>query len=283
MKPEIDTTVFGQGTPHVAIVAGIHGDEQSAMYAAKLLIDELQEQKVSGRITVLPFANPTAFRERTRKTPADDKDLNRYFHRRGEAGATEELAHVIWERTADAKLVIDLHCWGDHASLYVLSDYLNDRAHQKRLQHLGLRSVVQSIGVTGQLTKETMNDGRAAMLIELPGGQPRGIIDVEAAEEVKRALLRLLRAEGMIEAIDEEHPPVFFHETQQRIRSLRDGLFLRKATSGHQLKEGDLIGKLDEEDILMPYDGTLLSVSPSRFLFEGEYLYAAARFNRSIL
>lgn len=278
MKPDIETVTFGRDGYHIAVVAGIHGDEQSAMYAAKLLIDKLQDQKIEGRITVLPFANPTAYRKRTRKTPADDKDLNRYFHKRNEAGETEALANEIWRLTSGADLVIDLHTWGDHASLYVLSDFLADPEQKEILKALGIRSVVQSIGVPGQLAHETRLDGRKAILVELPGGQPRGIIDVESAKEVSDAILRLFSHCGMIHGNKKACTEVFFHEPQQRIRSLRDGLFLRKAVSGMQYKEGDIIGILDDEEITMPYDGTLLSVSPNRFLFKEEYLYAAARF-----
>lgn len=56
-----DVHEFGDGDgrgPAVLVTAGIHGDEQTAIHAAHLLIGTLTGQTVRGRVKVIPVATP---------------------------------------------------------------------------------------------------------------------------------------------------------------------------------------------------------------------------------
>lgn len=280
-KPGDDITAFtfGSGSPSAAFTAGIHGDEQTAIYAAHELINYLgkHEDELTGTVTILPLCNVSAFRNRTRNSPFDGRNLNRIFDKREQGGFSYELANRIWELTKDADYVIDLHCCGDHGSIYSFAMVGESEGQLEMLLDLGIPTAVTSTGIHGPLFTEVTYSGRQGALVEVPGGQPNGIIDLEAARVLIAHLLRFLNRKGIIPdsmtrdgVLAEE---VRVHSSLHIVTTPRDGLFILEAQPGARLRQGEVIGTLDGEAWTMPFDGTLLSVMPTRYLFAGEFMF----------
>lgn len=95
--------------PSVYLVAGVHGDEEAAWQAGKLL------QSISiqaGDLYLLAPANRWgAEKEKKSRYVTDDQDLNRSFPGNPEGSASEQIAAAIYQdvKRVSPVLVLDLH------------------------------------------------------------------------------------------------------------------------------------------------------------------------------
>ncbi|MGC5326901.1 succinylglutamate desuccinylase/aspartoacylase family protein [Brevibacillus sp. SYSU BS000544] len=274
---------FGNGKgPRIAVTAAVHGDEQTAIHAAMLLIKQLENQTINGFVKIIPICNPASFRNRTRVSPFDRIDMNRIFPGSAEGSPTMQLAHAIWQETRDVDYLVDLHCIGAGGTSYTLALY-REYPELRELAHaLSLPIVIQSSGVRGQLFVESCRSDQKALIIELPAGQPGGTIDVPAAEECCQAILRYLKHLGLLASDFPVSPdsPVTFYAEITSLTAPRPGLFLPIASAGSSCAEGELLGTFDGSAVTAPFAGVITSVSPPRYCFAGENLADVAPVER---
>lgn len=90
-----------QSGPTVAVVGGVHGDEDPGYRIAGRLASMHPQQ---GTLRVIPRANPKAIRRRSRGA---GYDLNRAYPRG--TGPETDLARALWDAVHDADAVLDLH------------------------------------------------------------------------------------------------------------------------------------------------------------------------------
>ncbi|MGG1658179.1 succinylglutamate desuccinylase/aspartoacylase family protein [Brevibacillus sp. NRS-1366] len=272
---------FGNGNgPRVAVTAAVHGDEQTAVHAAMLLMKELNQQTINGLVKVIPICNPASFRNRTRVSPFDGIDMNRIFPGRAEGSPTMQLAHALWLETRDAQYVIDLHCIGAGGTTYTLALYKEYPEIRELAEALSLPIVIQSSGVRGQLFVESCRAGQKALIIELPAGQPGGTIDIPAAVECCRAIIRCLHHLGLVDAASPGSSVAFYNEITT-LTAPHPGLFIPEATAGETCMEGELLGTFEGNPVIAPLSGVITTVSPPRYCFAGESLAGIAPVEKS--
>ncbi|HWI52530.1 MAG TPA: succinylglutamate desuccinylase/aspartoacylase family protein [Symbiobacteriaceae bacterium] len=277
---ELEFFTFGdpQARPHALITAGLHGGEATGIYVAKKLIDWLGQQTLSGRVTVLPVANPGAFRRATRTNPYDDLDLNRSFPGDADGSPTKRLAAAIWEEAKQADLIVDLHCCGIFGSDYTLALWQEFPEAQDLASDLDFSTVIQSGGTRGQLFVEACHAGIPAVVLELAGGQmgaSGGIINSWSSETALFAVTNLLVRQGVVEGEAMPSEPDFYGKLSE-ISARRDGVWSAKVKSGAFVEEGEVLGLLDKEEITSPVNGVATTVSAMSFVFPGDTLVMVA-------
>lgn len=101
---ETGVYISGSGGPTAIIVAGQHGDEVTAQYAALLLTRVVPQV---GTLVIIPLANAPAIRQNVRAT--EYGNLNRDWPSGREP--TSELARAIWDviTSHDPDMAFDLH------------------------------------------------------------------------------------------------------------------------------------------------------------------------------
>ena len=88
----------------------LHGDEPEGMRLIHAVVESLDMSNLTGAIIAVPIGNPVAFKNRQRRSPVDDIDINRVFPGKADGNLTERLAHVIWHEIAKkSDLLIDIH------------------------------------------------------------------------------------------------------------------------------------------------------------------------------
>ena len=270
---EIHTFEGDPSGPKAAITAGIHGDEQTGVHTARLILKALESARVKGVIKVLPVCNPTAFMRRQRRSPFDDVDMNRIFPGKPQGTLTYQTASLIWEETAFAQYSIDLHCCCRTGSSYALVDYQHSEKLRELCKVLGIPAVCQTGGTRGQLFLDSFLDrGQNSLLIELPGGQPGGVIDLPAAEFCAQRVLNYLRYIGALEGEAQTDYPVTFYGKISGKAAWEDGLFLPKVSSETPCVKGQVLGTLNGQEILADYDGTVTFIASPQYCFTGENL-----------
>ena len=280
--PVTEMEVFefkGQDGPNVVITGAVHGNEQTGVHAARLLMQKLKKAEVLGHIKVIPVVNTTAYYHRQRVSPFDNLDMNRVFPGEETGSLTLRTAHTLWKETEDAEYIVDLHCCGTIGSTYTLADYEGSEEIKKLCVALGMPVVCQTGGTGGQFYLDSCRHrGQKAVIIELPGGQPGGIIDVEWASLCADALLNYLK---YIKAVQGEYvepsPKTVFCGKITRLTAEKEGLFVPVAKAGHFLNEGEVIGRLECGDDVITFTAPakirMVSISHPRYTFVGENMF----------
>jgi predicted deacylase len=260
----------GQG-PRVLVTAGIHGGEASGIWAARKLEQWLPTQALKGQVTVLPVANPAAFRNLTRTSPFDQLDLNRIFPGKPEGSPSMVVASRIWEQAKQADLIIDLHCCGLFGSDYTLALWQQFGFAKELAGKIDIPVVIQSGGTRSQLFVEACHAGIPAVIIELAGGQlgaGGGILDRRSGENAFTAVTNLLRRLGLAQGEAPAIAPAFYGPLQE-VHSLRAALWSPVVAPGARVEEGQLLGDLEGEQLFAPVTGVATSVRGDSYVFPG--------------
>ncbi len=262
---------IGQGSPSIVITAGLHGNEQTGMYTAELVWQRLQNECVKGKICIYPMCNPTAAMARQRRAPEDNLDLNRTFPGSYEGSHTERLARYIWDNIAGYDYVLDLHCCGLYGTTYGMH-YFDKYAFAPELcRAIGVRNVICSKGTRGQLYIESCERrNQKGLLVELPGGQPGGVINETAALEMADKVIAYLKNIDIIDGEKNVTESFALFGMRTQLKAAHDGIARPVKSAGDLVKKGDVIAYLDNEAICAPDDGIIASAAPLRFVFEGD-------------
>jgi predicted deacylase len=267
--------MLGRDRPNVLIVSAMHGLSDTCVYASYLIMKELQSlDRIDGTVTLLPVANPLAFRLETQVSPLDSKDLDNSFPGDEHGTVTERIAWEIWRRASQADYLIHLKS-GWHSCVSHVEALHRDYIHVRNLaSQIALPLAIQSSGQRGALTTEAAHEGIPAVTVEMRG--PRAQVDAQAAVEVREAILNFLRIKDMITGDAIDASSTFMGRTQQ-VNVDAEGFFVPTVNLGEVVSSGDVIGKIqDKIDVQCPYDGALVSLGQMKYVFEGDVIARVA-------
>lgn len=192
-----------------------------------------------------------------------------------------QLADRLWKETRDVEFLVDIHCCGVDGSTYTLALYEQYPEMKELAEALGIPVVIQSGGQAGQLFVESCHTGQKALIIELPGGQPGGVINAKAAEECCEALNRYLIRLGVLEG-ELHQSQVTFYGRINTLLAPHPGLFLPLATAGARCDKGHLLGTFEGHPVIAPFSGVITNLSQARYCFAGERMAGVAPFEKDL-
>jgi predicted deacylase len=266
---------FGNDRPNVLIISAMNGFSATCVYANYLVMKYIEGlNRVDGSVTLLPVANPLAFRLNTQVSPLDSKDLNGIFPGDERGTITERIAWEIWRRVGQSDSVLHLQTGLQQCVSHVEAMH-REYIHVRNLaSQIALPLVVQSNGQRGALITEAAHEGIPAVTIEMRG-EANGV-DSQAAVEVREAILNFLRIRNMI-----PEEPIEAANTltgrMQHVNTEEEGFFTPVVHLGEVVKSGDVIGRIqDKREIKSPYDGALVSLSRMRYVFDGDIIARVA-------
>lgn len=128
--------------PTLGMVGCIHGDEPLPVMVYKSLLETIDPAKLSGRLAVIPVANPLAVPVFDRQTPEQhgNTDLHTVFPGNREKGnMTHKIALALQENLLDhVDAFVDFHCGGSGGRLQNRSDFEDRLSKDLRNQCLNL-------------------------------------------------------------------------------------------------------------------------------------------------
>jgi N-alpha-acetyl-L-2,4-diaminobutyrate deacetylase len=199
----IASVANGEG-PNVLVLAGNHGDEYEGQVAALRLIQELEPEQVSGRVTIIPVLSTAASKANTRMWPSG-VNFNRSFPGSWDGRPDEQLADFLTRFLfPPADVVIDMHSGGRSAWFMPCSHmHVVDDAEQRRAMLAGMQAwnsdyhfLYVDINGTGLLCVEAEQQGKVVITTELGGG---GRVPAAVHELAWSGLLNVLRHLGVLE------------------------------------------------------------------------------------
>ena len=239
---EIQGTL-GDG-PTLGISAAIHGDEPGGTPMVMEIARRYGGGEFSGRLLLLPVANPLALEAYSRNTPIDAQNMNRLFP--GNAGGliTEQLVALI---TAEFLNKVDVYI-DIHTSAQPTVDYIFILNAEDLSRCFGSRVLyhfdVGRAGPTyeGTSTSVTLARGVPSLTVELGGGMidqtpyfERGITGIE----------NIMRTLGMLDG--EPAPPpeqIVVHEiTMVRLKA-GGFLYTEAPPLGEEITGGAVLGRV---------------------------------------
>ena len=263
----IDVYHFGSNQKGILIVSGIHGDEVTGVFATKKLIEIIQKNGCPTPITIIPVANPIAFSCRTRVDPRDNLDLNRIFPYDNNNGPTHDIAQTIWSFAKEATTIIDLHS-SDHLSAipYVVCLYRDERVKRLAIS-LNVETIVEGRKNKGHLFAEATRIGIPSIIVELAGKS--AIYNEKQGELMAHKLYEFLINKTPSSANK-------FYGNIVDIDAPNKGILKLEIKPGQIIKKGDIIGMIDDVEVIAPDSGIVLrSVEPSMIL-KGERICSIA-------
>lgn len=259
--------------PTALLTAGIHGDEYEGQIALGSLARALRPESISGRVIILPCANPAASLAGRRTSPLDGGNLARLFPGDANGGPTSQLAEGISRLLLpEADFLVDFHSGGSTLEYLpcafgrLPSDpVLADRALDL-LMAFGApaTAVVRRPEARGTLVAEALEQGVVAMATELGGA---GGVTRETVGIAEQGLSRALAHMGILPA--NSLPPqtrLLAVEAEHFVRSPGRGLFEPTFTLGQHVDVGAVAGRLSDperpdrptEEIVFTASGTVI-------------------------
>ena len=243
---------IGSSGPHLAIVAGIHGNEPHGLWILKALFDDLLQFELKGRLTVIPCANPLGLGLAMRRVPGSDQDLNRRFPGRLDGTMAEQLAFHIFEILKGADFVVDLHSFRMRNP--VMGVYFHVGGEALREAAKGALAAIDPEVVWSVAFEETHAADRiyrhalGPMLAE--AGVPNTVIEVSFADslasmQIPRVVDGLRRLMGHLGLID--YPATLGTPPYYRLEphfSPDAGLFQPQVPLMMPLRKGEVIGEI---------------------------------------
>jgi len=281
-------SINGGAGPTVLICAGTHGDEFEGPAAIMRLAGQLDPDRLTGQVILLPALNAPAFAASARVSPLDGANLNRAFPGDASGGPTAMIAdfveQVLLPRCDGA---IDLHS-GGRASFF-MPCALATQSADPGLRKANL-ALAQAFGLPLIWELGAHNDNRSVnsaaeragvpmIAAELGGG---GGVDPDITDAAEAGLLRCLGHLGIL-----GDPPALVEARRVEVTSglhsiyaPGTGVFDRAIRAGQDVRAGDIAGQFHfvmeperaSRTIRFPADGLVLAHSCRGNVQRGELL-----------
>jgi len=279
IDPKTGTTLgfytFGKDRPNLLIIAAMDGGSATDVYASYLIMKHLESlERIDGSVTVLPVANPLAFRLGTKVSPLDSKDLDSVFPGDEHGTVTQRTAWEIWRRAAQADYIIHLRTGWQNCISHIVALH-REYIHVRNLaSQIALPIAVQSDGQRGSLSTEAAHEGIPIISIEMRGDSDQ--IDSQASVEVREAILNFMRLKDMIHG-ERIETSVILSGRLTNINVETEGFFVPRVNLGETVQSEVAIGKVqDKVDVVTPIEGTIVSLSRMNYVFDGDIIARVA-------
>ena len=269
--------------PTVLVVAGIMGDQPTGVEivrrAAALL--ETEETMRSGRVLLLPVANPYAYQQHMRHTPLDMNNLNRVFPGRENGLLTEQVAAAIsGQLLAGTDVLVALHSGG----AFETTRYVYAFDDMELAASFGAELVLPGPSYPGTIALAARERGVRVVVSEL-GGHARTADSIESG---LRGLTNVFRHLEMAEG-EPELPKLQTYCPDISVLRPRSGGILLSAFSaedlGSRIPRGATLGEIVSpytfetlETITAPFEPSLLALTrePVTHIEAGDYGFIVA-------
>lgn len=262
--------------PVFTIVAGVHGYEYPPIVATQAILREIDMEKLSGTLVIIPIANLGSFFTRTPFiNPQDQKNLNNAFPGKADGSITEQIAHFITTNIIPVSDVfLDVHGGDACEDLIPFVCYYNhtkkpeQTALAKKLsENSGFEFVVSypyTIAETDPAKytfKQAAQDGKTALSIECG---KLGNVQEENVALIKKGVYNMLATMDMYANGSGPHPNIVYRNDQSYIKSAVRGIFYSKFKAGDTVKKDEVVGYTTDEfgktieEYKSPKDGVIL-------------------------
>ncbi|SDU63497.1 succinylglutamate desuccinylase/aspartoacylase family protein [Jiangella alkaliphila] len=277
--------------PTLALLGGVHGDEDEGVLAVRRLVTELREAPLVGTVRAVAPAHPAAWAAGSRTGPLDDGNLARCFPGDPAGGPTQALAAGITNEVIDGSdLLIDLHSAGSRYDMPLFCGFVargGDAAGSERAAYAFGAPLVwaHSAVASGRTLSAAVDRAIPAVYVECAGG---GGIRRHELDAYVDGVCAIMAEFGML-------PPPYGRAGRPAPRRVvdggdldagvvsgHDGFFVSTVTAGAVVAAGDEIGRIYSyagvlaDSVAAPSGGMVMFLRRQSRTRTGEVLFALA-------
>ncbi len=248
-----------QDGPVFTMIAGVHGYEYPPIMATQALLKEIDPQKLTGTLIIIPIANKGSFYTRTPFiNPQDNKNLNNAFPGKKDGSITEQIAYFITKNIIPVSDVfLDIHGGDSCEDLIPFVCYYDNQqkpdqtALAKKLSEQSGFEYVVSYPYTitekepAKYTfKQAVQDGKTALSIECG---KMGNVQKENVDLIKKGVYNMLETMDMYANGTGAHKNIIHRNSRVYIDSSVKGIFYSDYKAGDNVNKGDIVGYTTDE------------------------------------
>jgi len=257
------TVVAGRRGPNpngVLCFGGTHGNEYEGQIAVKRLCADLDPERMTGRVVLMPRLSESACVANLRVSPLDGVNMNRAFPGHPRGTISSRIAHFVKTRIFPlGRIVVDLHSGGKEGAFPICTSFhpipdpvqQAETARASRLFDPPFVLIYASSMASGLLTDEAEAEGKITIGGEFGAGETAGRAGIRHAYE---GMLNLLRHYGLLEGEPAlirppgSPPPRLIRasDLDRYIPCPRDGVWEPAAEPGEWTEQGELVGRLHD-------------------------------------
>lgn len=258
------------------LVAGVHGYEYPPIIAVQELLQEIDEDQLTGTLIVIPIANVASFYGRSPfVNPQDGINLNRTFPGSPNGSVTERIADFIANSIIPVSdIFLDIHGGDASEDLLPFVCYYNNEQQPKRTELAkrlseasGFQYIVsypytlQDDQPAKYAFKQAVQHGKTALSIE---SGKLGNVQEEAVVLTKRGVYNMLAEMKMYPRAAQRNDPITQLKSQVYLRAKERGILFSDLRAGDTVEEGEVLGYIQDEfgkvstELKAPHSGIIL-------------------------
>lgn len=264
--------------PVVLLSGGLHGDEINGIEIVRRLVaGNTLRHLIKGTVIALPIINVYGFIHFSREVP-DGKDVNRSFPGAPDGSLAAIVAHTLSKKILPIiDFGIDFHTGGASRTNYPQIRYSeSDRLGKKIALSFKAPFTLTSNIIPGSLRGTAQSMGKSIIVFE--GGESMRFDDKSISKGIK-GVKRVLYDIGMTDKpVKSPSKTIHFSESQW-VRADASGLFLSLKSSGQKVREGEVIGRINNPynsytvKITSPIDGYIIGHNNIPMVHRGDALF----------
>ena len=266
--------------PVIWIEAALHGDEYDGIITIMQLLEELDLERLSGDVLLVPILNVSAYEGQANGSPVDGVNLNRVFDKEqpGDTFSYKYGEVVLGLILGIADYVVDLHGGGQYLDVDSFASV--PRQANEKIESLAEQLQINYICrhlQKGMLIERLIGEGIPAILLESGGGLSAS---ADTVRTHKKNVLRILQYFGFFDDASvkvNDKKPVYITRAEH-LYFQEAGVLLYNAKVGDIVKKGELLlswvstadGK--KHELTCPIEkGVILSIHTSVQVRKGAY------------
>lgn len=242
--------------PCVALLGGIHGDEDEGVLSVRRVVAMLRDRPIAGTVRAVAASNPAACDAYARCTPGDGQNLARVFPGSRHGSYTERTAFAITQRVLKgSQALIDLHSGGCDLAMPLFCGYHEE--HNR--SGTGSAALARAFGAPLTWAHMSLSQGRSlsaahslgipAIYAEASGGREVRGGEMDALVE---GILNVLRFLG---SLPEAAKPTSSRlirdpggDTDAGLVAPATGTWVTRCPVGSLVGKGDLLAEIYNDD-----------------------------------
>ncbi|HUS05535.1 MAG TPA: succinylglutamate desuccinylase/aspartoacylase family protein [Bryobacteraceae bacterium] len=250
----------GSNANGVLCFGGTHGNEYEGQVALKRLCNDLDPDRIAGRVVLMPQLSESACVANTRTSPLDGVNMNRAFPGNPRGTISSRIAHFVKTCIFPlGRVVIDIHSGGMEGAFPYCTSFhpIPDPAQRaeiatvSRLFDTGFVLIYSSAMASGLLTDEAEADGKVTIGSELGAGASTDRQGVRHAYEGTKNVLRhygLLEEEVVSIRPTGSQPARLIRadKLDAYVPTPANGVWEPVVQPGQAVEKGELLGRLHD-------------------------------------
>ena len=228
--------------PHVAIVAGLHGNEVGGVCAVNQLVSQLKTATIEGCVDVFPVINRMGLDETSKTNPLDHRDINRWFPGNANGSASERIASAVFDALRPCDWVVSVHTGAEHVCDLVQLRCLEE--DRELCLRLGAPLLWIQSELDGQVSLLGQCRQRGQKVLYLTGGSGNSVLP-ETVDAIQNILRQWLSVTNVVtDILPQANGTIEFEGKMSEVRTQYGGFFMPRVEAGQKVKAGTLLGTI---------------------------------------